>query len=140
LDRPSADFLFVERNRQAADNIPPSSARPCPPERTPRMVQLTLKLVPCGTHDSCALCGKHLQAGCGLHLVLDEDQEEAVCRECGRQHAPSLAALLELASVAERVGRIGRHTLVPPLNALLDLARAAENYHEATPVRQRQAA
>ena len=43
----------------------------------------------------------------------------------------ALLALLELAQVAEQVGRIGRHTLVPPLNALLDLNRAAEQYLEA---------
>ena len=52
----------------------------------------------------------------------------AVCDDCGRKHAPSLSALVDLAKVAERVGRIGRHTLVPPMTALLDLARAAENY------------
>jgi hypothetical protein len=51
-----------------------------------------------------------------------------VCSECGKKHAPTLAALVDLAGVAERVGRIGRHTLVPPLGALLELARAAENY------------
>jgi hypothetical protein len=39
-----------------------------------------------------------------------------------------LLALLNLASVAHRVGQIGRHTISPPLEALLDLARAAENY------------
>jgi hypothetical protein len=54
-----------------------------------------------------------------------------VCHDCARQHAPALAALLELARVAERVGHIGRHTLVPPLGTLLDLARAAENYTHA---------
>ena len=29
----------------------------------------------------------------------------------------------------ERVGRIGRHTIVPPLTSLLDLARAAYGRH-----------
>jgi len=51
-----------------------------------------------------------------------------VCRSCGKKHAPSLAALLDLERVAQRVGRIRRHTLVPPFEALLDLARAAEVY------------
>jgi hypothetical protein len=54
-----------------------------------------------------------------------------VCRDCGKSHAPALAALLDLAHVADRVGRIGRHMLVPPLDALLDLARAAENYNDS---------
>jgi hypothetical protein len=104
------------------------------------MAQLTIKFVPGDAADACALCGKDLPAESGPHLVLDEGSEEAVCRDCGRLHAPPLAALLDLACVAERVGRIGRHTLVPPLHALLDLARAAENYHDAAPVRRRQAA
>jgi hypothetical protein len=47
---------------------------------------------------------------------------------------------LDLAQVAERVGRIGRHTLVPPLGALLDLARAAEDYTHSTPERRKKAA
>jgi hypothetical protein len=47
---------------------------------------------------------------------------------------------VELAHVADRVGRIGRHTLVPPLDALLDLARAAENYNDCRVKPQRQAA
>jgi hypothetical protein len=51
-----------------------------------------------------------------------------VCRECGRHVAPELTALLSLGQVAERVGRMKRHTLVPPLEALLELAGAAENY------------
>ena len=43
-----------------------------------------------------------------------------------------------LADAAERVGRIGRHTVVPPMTALLELARAAENYaHAAPPPRRR---
>jgi hypothetical protein len=42
--------------------------------------------------------------------------------------------------VAERVGRIGRHTLVPPLGALLDLAHAAEDYSHSSPKRRSQAA
>jgi hypothetical protein len=55
-------------------------------------------------------------------------------------HAPSLAALLDLATTADRVGRIGRHTVSPPLAALLELARAAENYSYTLPRRLSQAA
>jgi hypothetical protein len=104
------------------------------------MPHLTIKLGPCPGADSCALCGKRIHPTGGPSLFLEEGAEEAVCRDCGRRHAPPLAALLELARVAERVGRIGRHTLVPPLHALLDLARAAENYQEAAPARRRQVA
>ena len=46
---------------------------------------------------------------------------------------PSLAALIHLADAAERVGRIGRHTVFPPMTALLELARAAENYAHTAP-------
>jgi hypothetical protein len=42
-------------------------------------------------------------------------------------------ALIDLAFTAQRVGRIGHHTLVPPMTALLDLARAAEDYTRCTP-------
>ena len=48
--------------------------------------------------------------------------------------APSLAALVHLADAATRIGRIGRHSVFPPLTALLDLANAAEKYaHTAGP-------
>jgi hypothetical protein len=103
------------------------------------MVHLSIKLGHCATNHACALCGKGLGHTAGPRLFLD-DSSEAVCRECGKLHAPSLVALLDLARVAERVGRIGRHTLVPPLGALLDLARAAEDYLDAAPSRRRQIA
>ena len=60
------------------------------------------------------------------------DSDDPVCRDCGRKHAPSLAALVHLATEAERIARIGRHTVFPPLTSLLDLARAAENYQHCT--------
>jgi hypothetical protein len=50
-----------------------------------------------------------------------------------------LSSLLDLAGTARRVGRIGRHTLCPPLTALLDLARAAEDYLHTAPLRARSA-
>ena len=65
----------------------------------------------------------------GVHLCVAADGDP-VCLDCGRQHAPALAALLHLAGEAERIARIGRHTVFPPLTALLDLARAADNYHQ----------
>jgi len=104
------------------------------------MAQLTIKLERSCEADRCGLCGKRIHAGSGPQLWVGDGPEGPVCRECGRQHAPPLAALLDLARVAERVGRIGRHTLVPPLAALLDLARAAEDYNETGPTRNRVAA
>jgi hypothetical protein len=104
------------------------------------MTHLTIKLERPAGGESCGLCGKRLHTAAGPQLYLGEGSEEPVCRDCGKRHAPPLAALLELARVAERVGRIGRHTLVPPLAALLDLARAAEDYNDVAPLRKRQAA
>jgi hypothetical protein len=51
-----------------------------------------------------------------------------VCERCGHRAAPALAALVDLADTAERVGRIQRHTVSPPMSALLELARAAEQF------------
>jgi hypothetical protein len=102
------------------------------------MAEFAIALQGAPLTDSCALCGKRV-AGVGPHLVL-ADGQELVCRECGRRQAPGLVALLDLAHVARRVGRIGHHTLVPPLHALLDLARAAEHYAEALPKECRQVA
>ena len=79
------------------------------------MARLTIKLDGCAEGDGCCLCGKPA-GGTGPRLFLD-DSEDVVCRDCGKAHAPALTALLDLARVAERVGRIGRHTLVPPLGA-----------------------
>jgi hypothetical protein len=103
------------------------------------MPHLTIKLSPLAAHGSCGLCGKPIVPAIGLRLCVDDGREVA-CRECGKRHAPALAALLELAHVAERVGHIGRHTLVPPLDALLDLARAAENYNDSRLKPHKQAA
>ena len=88
--------------------------------------------------DGRALCGRPAEALAAVHLVV-EDGSGPVCHTCARNMAPSLAALLRLAGSAERVGRIGRHTVFPPMTALLELARAAESYAQATPVPLRQA-
>ncbi len=88
---------------------------------------LAIQLRPGTAGDGCDLCGGPIAPDDRLHLTLSEGPG-AVCRECGRKHAPSLTALLDLASAAERAGRIGRHNVFPPLSVLLDLARAAEDY------------
>jgi hypothetical protein len=62
------------------------------------------------------------------HQFRTKDNLDPVCSECAGKHAPSLAALVDLARTAERVTRMGRHSVFPPLSALLDLASAAEKY------------
>ncbi len=96
------------------------------------MTQLMLQWKPSATNDPCGACGQPAVASAGTQLVLAETQQP-VCLECGRRHAPSLVALMQLANEAERVGKIGRHTVFPPYTALLDLARAADNYTAAAP-------
>jgi hypothetical protein len=100
------------------------------------MRQLVIQLQQGGTQDACAWCGEATGGAAGPALF-DAVSGDHVCRECGRKHAPSLVALLDLAGTAERVGRIGRHSVFPPLGALLDLARAAENYTGCAPRRPR---
>lgn len=75
----------------------------------------------------CSLCSQPFCVRRGPHVAL-ADNGEPVCRECCKRQAPGMAALLDLANVAENVGRRSRHLLTPPMEALLALARAAENY------------
>ncbi len=79
---------------------------------------------------ACVLCSHEFDAGSGLRLSLPDG---TVCRSCGRRHAPHLVALVDLAASAERAGKVCRHLLVPPMECLLDLARAAEDYTSAAP-------
>src|SRR5262245_59438866 len=81
------------------------------------MPQLALSCHPTSSIDGCAICGSALRAPGGLCLA---DNHQPVCEACGRQHAPSLVALVSLASAAERIGRMHRHSIFPPLSALLD--------------------
>ncbi len=78
-------------------------------------------------NEPCGVCGEALLLKAGMGLILSAT-DQPVCRGCGRKQAPHLAALLELAQAAERVGKVCRHILVPPMESLLDLARAAEDY------------
>ncbi len=97
------------------------------------MTQLVLHLHPTATtEDVCSCCGRSTHAAGGPRLSR-ADRMDTVCRDCGKKHAPSLVALLDLARAAERVGRMSRHTVCPPMTALLDLARAAENYTSSAP-------
>ena len=80
----------------------------------------------------CALCRERIRAGAGPRLV-HGDSLDPVCRSCGKAHAPRLLALIDLAHAAERVGKVRRYLLVPPMEALLELASAAEEYTTSTP-------
>jgi hypothetical protein len=91
------------------------------------MAQVTIRQDAPHTPARCGLCGRNTSATSGPHLAVAGGEAD-VCRDCGKGHAPSLVALLDLARVAERVGRIGRHTVVPPMGAILDLVKAAEDY------------
>jgi hypothetical protein len=91
------------------------------------MSSFILRCCPNETKEMCGLCGQECIAPPGHQLFVAESHAP-VCAACGRQHAPDLAALVNLASAAERIGRIERNSVFPPLTALLDLASAAERY------------
>jgi hypothetical protein len=62
--------------------------------------------------------------GCQLTL----DSGAMICVPCARKHSPILLALVRLSQSAERAGRIAAHGIFPPMTALLELAKAAEEY------------
>jgi hypothetical protein len=100
------------------------------------MQPCTIRL--CDAHHShrCPVCGQHQHRGGDGPCLFLEAHAEPLCNRCAKQVAPAMAALLELARAAERVGRRGRQLLTPPLESLLDLARAAENYSASAPYRR----
>jgi hypothetical protein len=91
------------------------------------MTHLLLQCKADATNDPCVLCGQPALVSAGTRLVLAETAAP-VCQECGRKHAPELAALVSLADAATRIGRMERYSVFPPFTALLDLASAAEKY------------
>jgi hypothetical protein len=99
------------------------------------MGQWIIQFGPPQAEGPCTLCGARTNTGTGPQLYRAED-DRPVCPDCGRAHAPTLRALLELAHVAERVGRISRHSPWVPLDKLLELARAAEDYLATSPERK----
>lgn len=96
------------------------------------MIQLLVRYSPTAVHDACPLCGQGVSQPAGPQLVL-AGTDRPVCYPCGKRHDPPLAALVQLADEAQRVGKIGRHTVVPPYTALLDLAQAADNFATKAP-------
>ena len=101
------------------------------------MIHLVLHHNPDGCTGPCGLCGQPVTLSQGLQFFL-VDKRRPVCSCCGRKAAPALAALVGLACAAERVAKIGQHTVSPPLSALLELARAAEHYTGTSPSRARE--
>jgi hypothetical protein len=99
------------------------------------MPRLVLHCTADASEDPCGICGQPTLALAGTQLFL-VDTSNPVCPDCGRKHAPALAALVTLADAAERVGRIGRHSIFPPYTALLELARAAEHYTATSTARK----
>ena len=97
------------------------------------MMQILLEYKAEGSNEPCGLCGQPLTAPAGMHLIV-AGSSASVCPDCGRKHAPSLAALVGLADAATRIGRIHRHSVFPPFTALLDLANAAEKYAQSASV------
>jgi hypothetical protein len=88
------------------------------------------------SEETCGLCGRAVVVAAGPRLVCT-DSLVPICRNCGKKHAPPFAALLELTAMAERVGGMSRHTLVPPMEALLDLAHAADGFTQALSLPER---
>jgi hypothetical protein len=95
------------------------------------MAKVVLQCKSTASAGACALCKGSVQVEPGHQLRL-ADTDEMVCNPCGRKHAPELLALVRLGDSAERVGKIGCHGVFPPMLALLDLARAAEEYMRVT--------
>jgi hypothetical protein len=100
------------------------------------MQPCTIRLCDENHRHQCPVCGRNHSLGAHGPRLFLEEHAEPLCASCGKKLAPSMAALLELARAAERIGRRGRHMLTPPLESLLDLARAAENYSDNTPCRR----
>jgi hypothetical protein len=100
------------------------------------MERIILKLAEEPGTAPCPCCGEIVLWSRGPRMVASET-DDTVCRRCAKRHAPNLLALIDLAHVAERVGKQSRHLLTPPMESLLDLARAAENYCSAPRLRAR---
>jgi hypothetical protein len=102
------------------------------------MPQLVIKQVAEAASSSCALCAADMNVEAGPQLTTAE--QAPVCGRCGKQHAPSLQALVDLARTAERIGKIAQHTTWLPLKAHLEMAHAAEKFASSLSASQRREA
>ncbi len=88
----------------------------------------------------CALCGRPVSRPDGPQLCL-AGSLAAVCRPCGLTQDPVLCGLLDLARVAELLGRVSLHNpFHVPMEMLLDITRASENYYYSFTVSRGKAA
>lgn len=63
-------------------------------------------------------------------VLLLDDSGSPICADCGEKLAPELATLVDVARIAEQVGRVNHHNRSwPVMDALLKLARASERYY-----------
>jgi hypothetical protein len=86
-------------------------------------------LAEAATEGNCSVCGQATGQPAGPRLAVAESFA-LLCDDCGRKHAPALWALLDLANLAKRVGRIGCHVRTSfPLGAILDLLSVSEKYY-----------
>ena len=66
----------------------------------PEVVELAIKLNEESSEYECAVCGAKRTSAAGPELFL-ADTWDIVCDACGRDHAPLLAALIDLGGAAE---------------------------------------
>ncbi len=95
------------------------------------MAKVLLQCSSTSSQEPCGLCQNDTTAPAGCQLRLAESTL-LVCDACARVHAPELLALVRLGDTAGRVGRIASFGIFPPMAALLDLAKAAEEYTAKT--------
>ncbi|MBI3924790.1 MAG: hypothetical protein HY319_04555 [Armatimonadetes bacterium] len=62
-------------------------------------MQLVIQVNTVSSSYECPICGEQAYANLGPELFLASGPKP-VCRECGDEHAPALAALLDLAASA----------------------------------------
>ncbi len=98
-----------------------------------RMTQLAIKENNVVTNDACAVCGDRTDPTGGVDLFAS-DGAALVCEwKCGKEHAPSLVALLELARAAEHYASALAHKDFEILNTQNEVLRAARNYWRTMP-------
>ncbi|GIW82743.1 MAG: hypothetical protein KatS3mg105_4550 [Gemmatales bacterium] len=93
------------------------------------MSELAIGLAEGAEEGPCSLCGQQVSFPAGLRVMTSN--KGSVCRNCAKQHVPTLVALMDLASTAERIGKIVQHNHWLPLKSHLEMAQAAERYASA---------
>ena len=130
----AVDFFHIARDlhRVLADAHSWNGSSPPQRHRYTPMQRFIIHFASEPCESCCPACGTLDSSKKGPRLF-PVDGDEPICRDCGKRLAPNLVALLDLAHVADKVGRLGRHMLTPSMESLLDLARAAENYSHSSP-------